>query len=319
MGSAFIRFLFEQTDFSGRVINVDLLTYASSKRSLASCESSPRYTFYQANIHHQAFIEELLLNHEIDAVIHFAAETHVDRSIQHPEVFVDTNIRGTFTLLECIRKYPHIHFHQISTDEVFGSLGEGGTFHEHTPYRPSSPYAASKAASDHLVSSYAKTYGLSITISHSVNNYGPFQHREKLIPCMLHKAFQNKKLPLYGSGQQERSWIYVDDHAFALWTILTKGEKGQAYGICGTDIFTNLAVVKKILSTVLDVPENQLDESAYISHIADRPGHDFRYALDGKKLHSLGYKPKIDFAEGLKKTISWYKKERYANTAFSGR
>ncbi len=313
MGSSFIRFLFEKSDFQGRVINFDLLTYAVHPKSLEGIKFSPRYRFIQGNISDLSLLEEIFSTEQIHAVVHFAAETHVDRSIQSPAIFMDTNIRGTFSLLEMVRRYPSIHFHHISTDEVYGSLGEGNSFYEHSPYRPNSPYAASKASSDHLVRAYAMTYGISTTISHAANNYGPFQYPEKLIPLVIRNALKGKKLPLYGKGNQRRDWIFVEDHARAIWEILQKGQKSEVYNVGGGEEITNLSLVEKIiqiLSQETFFPEEK--GKRLIHFIKDRPGHDFRYFLDTQKIKTqIGFFPKISLEEGLCRTIRWNIKQLF--------
>ena len=216
IGSAFIRYLLKLPEFTGRILNYDLLTYAANLDFLKGFENHPRYRFVQGDIRNQALVEKLLLDCEIDMVVHFAAETHVDRSIASASPFIETNVLGTLSLLEAVKKFPHVHFHHISTDEVYGSLGESGSFSEISAYRPNSPYSASKAASDHLVRAFAQTYRLSTTMSHCSNNYGPCQNREKFIPLMIHNCLKKKPLPVYGRGSNIRDWIYVDDHAEAV-------------------------------------------------------------------------------------------------------
>ncbi len=308
IGSAFIRMLLRMPSFSGRVVNVDKLTYAANLDLLNGFHKHPRYRFFQGDINHTELIEKICLESEIDAIVHFAAETHVDRSIEASAAFVDANIRGTVSLLEVLRKYPHIHFHHISTDEVYGSLGDSGHFTEKSPYRPNSPYSATKAASDHLVRAYAHTYKLSTTISHCSNNYGPGQYPEKLIPLMLSRCLAKQPLPIYGRGANVRDWIYVGDHVDAIWTILRRGQKGQTYNIGGNCEMSNLELVHSLIETLakhLDV-----DPEIYrslIRFVADRPGHDFRYAIDTTKMEEeFGWRPHFSWRQGLKKTVQWY-------------
>ncbi len=224
IGSAFIRYGLKQGIGCEKIVNLDLLTYAADLRNLASVENDPRYLFVQGNICDEALVEKICVEMGIDAIVHFAAESHVDRSISGPRAFYETNVGGTIALLEVVRRHPQIHFHHISTDEVYGSLASEGVFSEDSPYRPNSPYAASKAASDHFVRAYAHTYGISTTLSHCTNNYGPGQHVEKFIPRMIYGCYHRQPLPLYGSGANVRDWIFVDDHSEAVWTILEKGE-----------------------------------------------------------------------------------------------
>ncbi len=305
IGSAFIRYLLKKPTFRGKIVNYDLLTYAASLDALKGLEGHPRYHFIQGDILNQPLVEKILLQHEIDLIVHFAAETHVDRSIASALPFIETNVKGTLSLLEAVRKYPHIHFHHVSTDEVYGSLGESGAFNENSPYRPSSPYSASKAASDHLVRAFAQTYNLSTTLSHCSNNYGPCQYPEKFIPLMITHCLAKKPLPIYGRGANVRDWLYVDDHADALWTILQKGKKDQTYDIGGKTELSNL----ELLHLLIELLEQKIpgDYRSLIRFVQDRPGHDYRYALDTAKIEKeLGWKPKVSLREGLKKTIEWY-------------
>ncbi len=308
IGSAFIRWLIRLPEFEGRIVNLDKLTYAADLKLLKSLEDHPRYRFIQGDILNQKLVEELLETHEIDAVVHFAAETHVDRSIASARPFIETNVQGTLTLLEAVRKLPDIHFHHISTDEVYGSLGESGAFSEMSPYRPNSPYAASKAASDHLVRAFARTYGISTTISHCSNNYGPGQNREKFIPLMICHALEGKPLPVYGRGANIRDWLYVDDHAEAIWRILCHGRQGETYDIGGGEELTNLLLLERLLRILSD--ETGYPLRGYhdlVRHVSDRPGHDFRYAIDtGKIKKDLGWSPNTLMDNGLRKTIRWH-------------
>lgn len=310
IGSAFIRFLLKLPEFHGRILNIDKLTYASDLRLLKSVEGHPRYRFIQGDILHQKKIEELIHTHGIDALVHFAAETHVDRSIASASPFIEANVQGTLSLLEAIRKFPEVHFHHISTDEVYGSLGESGAFSEISPYRPNSPYAASKAASDHLVRAFARTYGIFATISHCSNNYGPGQHREKFIPLMISHALEGKPLPVYGRGANVRDWLYVDDHAEAIWRILCLGKQGETYDIGGGGELANLELLQRLLAILSDETNRPLRTyHDLIRFVSDRPGHDFRYAIDSSKIREeLGWKPKTTLEFGLRKTVRWYAK-----------
>ncbi len=312
IGSAFIRTLLRSSEFSGKIVNFDLLTYAGNLDSLKGFHEHPRYRFIQGDILNQPLVEKILLECEIDAVVHFAAETHVDRSIASAQPFIETNVKGTLSLLEAVRKFPQIHFHHISTDEVYGSLGESGSFNENSPYRPNSPYSASKAASDHLVRAFAHTYGLSATLSHCSNNYGPCQYPEKFIPLMLLHCLEDKPLPVYGRGANVRDWLYVDDHAEAIWTILKRGKKGQTYDIGGGTELSNL----ELLHLLIDLLAKETGKAAeefrlLIRFVADRPGHDFRYSIDGAKIEKeLGWMPRIKIEEGLMRTVRWHLKQQ---------
>lgn len=309
IGSAFIRYLLEKVpEFEGRCVNVDALTYAGNLDNLAEVSADPRYSFEQGDIGDEAFIEELCHRYHIDTVVHLAAESHVDRSIKGPGAFIETNIVGTFHLLEVIRRHPHLHFHHVSTDEVYGCLGSSGAFTEETPYRPNSPYSASKAASDHLVRAYATTYGLSTCLSNCSNNYGPYQFPEKLIPLMILNSMEGRPLPVYGRGENVRDWLYVDDHAAALWLLLTSGKRGHTYNIGGGAERRNIDVVYAIADSVAELqglPTGSLH--GLITYVTDRPGHDFRYAIDSTKLEtSLMWKPQHTFDKGLAATVRWY-------------
>lgn len=307
IGSAFIRYLLQKTDFDGLCVNLDLLTYAGNLKNLTEIEQDPRYIFQQGNICNPACIEHLCFEHQIDTIIHFAAESHVDNSILHPQTFVETNVMGTFHLLETVRKFPHIHFHHVSTDEVYGCLGETGLFTEMTAYHPNSPYSASKAASDHFVRAYGCTYNLSTCISNCSNNYGPFQHPEKLIPLILSNCVNQKPLPIYGQGHNVRDWLYVDDHAKALWILLEHGKRGDTYNIGGESEWRNIDLIHEIIRIFSEIQEcNPADLEKLITYVTDRPGHDYRYAIDCSKIKSeLGWYPEHTFHQGLKKTIHW--------------
>jgi len=313
MGSNFIRYLLTESDFKGRIINVDALTYAGNPENLSGIEDrfSGRYSFVHANICDPQALDTIFKEFHVDAVCHFAAESHVDRSIRGPAEFIRTNIEGTFNLLETARSCPDTLklFHYISTDEVYGSLGAEGYFTEDTPYDPSSPYSASKAAADHLVKAYSRTYHLPVTISNCSNNYGPYQFPEKLIPLMILNAVEGKSLPVYGAGENVRDWIYVDDHSRAVWTIMQKGKRGDAYNIGGKGERRNSDVVEMICDLIDEMkgkPGSQT-RRGLITFVEDRKGHDFRYAMDFSKLHNeLGWAPLESFDTGLKKTIDWY-------------
>ncbi len=308
IGSAFIRYLLTKTSFKGKVVNLDALTYAGNPANLAEVDQDSRYCFVKGDIRNQPFVEEIIGEHGIDAIIHFAAESHVDRSILGPQAFIETNVMGTFHLLEAARKTPGIHFHHVSTDEVYGCLGETGFFTEETPYHPNSPYSASKASSDHLVRAYATTYGLSTCISNCSNNYGPYQFPEKLIPLMIMNCRDRKPLPIYGEGKNVRDWLYVDDHAEALWLLLQQGKKGETYNIGGEQEWRNCDIVHEIIRQSAPLLETTPEElEALITHVKDRPGHDFRYAIDCSKIkRELNWKPSADFSANIRQTIKWY-------------
>lgn len=309
IGSAFIRYLLRSPEFTGKILNYDALTYAGNLSYLDGFQNHPRYRFVQGNILNQSLIQQLLLEHEIDTIVHFAAETHVDRSIASAFPFIETNVKGTLSLLEAARKFPELHFHHVSTDEVYGSLGESGAFNENSPYRPNSPYAASKAASDHLVRAFAQTYRLSTTISHSGNNYGPCQNTEKFIPLMIHNCLKQKPLPIYGHGANVRDWLYVDDHVEGIWRILQRGKKGQVYDIGGRAEVSNLELLHLLIDLIASKrPGNY---HSLIRFVEDRAGHDFRYAIDIAKMErELQWTPKVSLREGLSHTLHWY----FANT-----
>src|SRR6478752_7774107 len=308
IGSAFIRFLFRQAGFSGKIVNLDLLTYAANPDNVAGAVDPARYTFVQGDIGDSELVSRLCREHAVDTLVHFAAESHVDRSIVGPGAFMQANILGTYHLLEVVRAHSHIHFHHVSTDEVYGSLGATGLFTETTPYDPSSPYSASKAASDHLVRAYTRTYGISTTLSNCSNNYGPYHFPEKLIPLMILNLFEGKELPVYGDGLNVRDWLFVDDHAEALWQILTRGRVGQTYNVGGNNEWTNIAIVSKLIELVASLRGRPASElKGLIRYVKDRPGHDRRYAIDSSKLQSeLGWQPAHDLDQGLSETVRWY-------------
>lgn len=316
IGSAVIRHLINNTDY--RIVNLDKLTYAGNLESLASVETSPRYSFRQVDICDQQAVETVFSEQQPNAIMHLAAESHVDRSIDGPADFIDTNIVGTSVLLEVARSYwssisdkTAFRFHHVSTDEVFGSLGTTGLFTEQSPYAPNSPYSASKAASDHLVRAWYETYDLPVVISNCSNNYGPNQFPEKLIPLVILNALQGKPLPVYGKGDQIRDWLYVDDHARALCLVMEQGRLGETYNIGGHNEKTNLDVVTS-LCRILDQrveqhPAGLAQFEDLISFVTDRPGHDQRYAIDAGKIEQeLGWTPQETFETGLARTIDWY-------------
>jgi dTDP-glucose 4,6-dehydratase len=307
IGSAFIRRGFEVFPDLELVVNLDLFTYAGHKKNMVPFSGNPKHVCIKGDIQNSHLVHTVYREYKVEAVVHFAAESHVDRSITEPEAFINTNIKGTFVLLEALRHYPHIHFHHISTDEVYGSIKEG-SFNETSPYRPNSPYAASKAASDHLVRAWGHTYGLSTTISHCSNNYGPCQHEEKFIPRMISHCLQEKPLPVYGQGLNVRDWLYVDDHADAVWRILNAGQKGQVYDIGGTSQKRNIDLLHSLISLVAKkTAKNPLELQKLINFVEDRPGHDFRYAIDSTKISKeLGWQPLHSIEQGLEKTINWY-------------
>lgn len=317
IGCNFVQQSLQETNVE-LVVSLDKLTYAGSLASLKALEKEPRHKFIEGDICDRPLIRKLLKEHEFDAVVHFAAESHVDRSIEGPEVFVQTNVYGTFSLLEETRLYwqqlgeeqkAKFRFLHISTDEVYGTLGETGLFSEETSYAPNSPYSASKAASDHFARAYFHTYGLPVMISNCSNNYGPYQFPEKLIPLMILNALEGKSLPVYGEGKNVRDWLYVEDHCHALRTILEKGLPGEKYNIGGHNEKTNLDIVHTICG-ILDEKQPRQDGRSYaeqIVFVADRPGHDLRYAIDaGKIQRELGWVPRETFETGIRRTIEWY-------------
>jgi dTDP-glucose 4,6-dehydratase len=308
IGSAFVRFGLRHFSRLEKIVNLDKLTYAANLESIAEVEADERYFFALGDICDEALVGRVCAEHKIDAIVHFAAESHVDRSITGPLPFFETNVRGTIALLEVVRRHPHIHFHQISTDEVYGSLQMGAApFCEKSRYEPNSPYSASKAAADHFVRAYAHTYHLSTTLSHCSNNFGPFQHAEKFIPLMVTNCLQKKALPLYGTGENVRDWIYVDDHVEAVWLILQKGKRGEIYDIGGECEKRNCDLVREIIHNVAQATgEKEAELVRLISHVPDRPGHDLRYAIDCSKIkRELNWRPRFDLQTGLKATISW--------------
>lgn len=316
IGSALTRHLLNHTEH--QVLNLDKLTYAGNLESLASVADNPRYRFVQADIADSAAVSQALAEFQPDAIMHLAAESHVDRSIDGPAAFIQTNIVGTYALLEATRSYwmqlepvrkAAFRFHHISTDEVYGDLhGVDDLFTENTPYAPSSPYSASKAASDHLVRAWQRTYGLPVLLTNCSNNYGPYHFPEKLIPLVILNALDGKPLPVYGNGQQVRDWLYVEDHARALIKVVSEGKVGETYNIGGHNEQKNLHVVESICALLDELaPRQNGSYKEQISFVSDRPGHDLRYAIDASKIErELGWKPEETFASGLRKTVHWY-------------
>ena len=317
IGSNFIHFILSN-GYADKIIDLDKLTYAGNPQNLLKYDNDKRYAFVQGDICDQELVQELFLLHKPDVIINFAAESHVDRSIDGPSDFIRTNISGTYTLLQkSLRYYQSLtkedqksfRFHHISTDEVFGSLDNDGIFTEETPYDPSSPYSASKASSDHLVRAWHRTYGLPIIISNCSNNYGPYQFPEKLIPLMILNCLQEKPLPVYGTGENIRDWLFVDDHCDAIHTIIEKGEIGETYNVGGNNEIKNIDIVKTICNLLDNIrpSENLKSYQELITFVKDRPGHDLRYAIDSSKLQNkLGWSPKETFETGIRKTIDWY-------------
>ena len=314
IGSNFIRYVFEKTDFDGRIVNMDTLTYAGNPASLADVERDygERYVFERADIRDREAVKGIFEKYDIDCVCHFAAESHVDRSIVAPDDFVQTNIIGTFNLLQVAKERGEKTelFHHVSTDEVFGSLRDTGYFTETTSYMPHRPYSASKAASDHLVRAYHDTYGLPITISNCSNNYGPYQFPEKLIPLMILNALEGKPLPVYGEGINVRDWLYVDDHCSAVWTVMTKAKAGETYVVGGRCEMRNIDVVKHIAALVDEfaspLPSGK-PRIELMTFVKDRPGHDHRYAIDCARLENdFGWRQTETSDSGFAKTVRWY-------------
>jgi len=315
IGSAVCRYLVQEKKYA--VLNLDKLTYAGVPASLNEIEENDRYRFEQADVCDQEKVTSLFADFEPDAVMHLAAESHVDRSIDGPAAFMKTNIMGTYTMLDCAREYwaglssdrkKDFRFHHISTDEVYGSLDEEGLFEETTPYDPRSPYSASKASSDHLVMAWYHTYGLPVVITNCSNNYGPYQFPEKLIPLMILNALEGRELPIYGKGDNIRDWLYVEDLARALLMAVEKGQLGETYNVGGRNERTNVEVVQTIC-TILDEcrPRSESSYLDLIRFVADRPGHDKRYAIDATKLETeLGWKADENFETGIRKTVQWY-------------
>ena len=317
IGSNFVQFILEQEN-DIRLINLDLLTYAGNLENLQGCENDSRYHFVKGDIRDRALLQKLFAQYDIDTVVHFAAESHVDRSITEPEVFLTTNILGTQALLDAAKAYwktepdnkysreyrEGVRYLQVSTDEVYGALGKNGMFTETTPLSPNSPYSASKASADLMVRAYHQTFGLPVNITRCSNNYGPYQFPEKLIPLMIHNAETDKPLPVYGDGMQIRDWLHVKDHCAAIWTVLKKGKVGEIYNVGGNNEKANIEIVKLILQS-LGKSED------LITYVQDRPGHDRRYAIDNTKITTeLGWKPQYTFEQGIAETIDWYQNHR---------
>ena len=318
IGSNFVQYILDHEQSLALLVNLDLLTYAGNLENLQSVENDPRYRFVKGDIRDRALVGQLFQEYDFDTVVHFAAESHVDRSIVEPELFLTTNIVGTQTLLDAAKRHwklapedkysreyrPGVRYLQVSTDEVYGALGREGMFTETTPLSPNSPYSASKASADLVVRAYHETYGLPVNITRCSNNYGPYQFPEKLIPLMIHNAENNIPLPVYGDGMQIRDWLHVRDHCAAIWTVLNRGEVGEIYNIGGNNEKANIEIVKLILRSLGKGEE-------LITHVKDRPGHDRRYAIDNHKITSeLGWAPAYTFEEGIAQTIRWYLKHR---------
>lgn len=325
IGSHFLKYLFQNTSFTGKAVNLDLITYAADPEALSGEVPAERYVLEQADIRNRNSLKEIFEKYQPDCVVHFAAESHVDKSISGPADFISTNILGTFQLLETAREFwknrNDVLFHHVSTDEVFGSLGTQGKFTEKTPYDPRSPYSASKASSDHLVKAYFHTYGLPVTVSNCSNNYGPGQFPEKLIPLMILNMMEQKPLPVYGDGKNVRDWLYVTDHCEGIYRILESGQLGSTYNLGGDCEKTNLEIIKELcelVSAITNIPEKIYTD--LIRFIPDRPGHDRRYAMDISKIEKeLGWKPATDIEKGLAETVRWYfDKREWADRVRSG-
>ncbi|WP_232622891.1 dTDP-glucose 4,6-dehydratase [Pareuzebyella sediminis] len=319
IGSNFIPYYLKNNPNS-IVINLDKLTYAGNLAHLSEVENNNRYNFIEGDICNKDLIHDIFGDYHIDSIIHFAAESHVDNSITGPKAFIDTNINGTFTLLEAAKSlwltdryqprksFENARFHHISTDEVFGTLGEKGYFNENTPYAPNSPYSASKAASDFLVRSYHHTYGLNVVTSNCSNNYGPKQHDEKLIPTIVRRGLRGQAIPIYGSGENVRDWLFVKDHCEGIEKVFRRGVTGETYVIGGNNEQNNLSIARKICH-ILDEwhPKKNGSYAEQITFVKDRPGHDYRYAIDARKINSqLHWQPTTDFEEGLRQTVQWF-------------
>jgi len=314
IGSAVIRYLINETETT--ILNIDKLTYAGNLESLSPVSNNPRYHFAQVDICDAPALQQVLSQFQPDAIMHLAAESHVDRSIDGPAEFINTNIVGTYSLLETVRSYwqsldsaaqTRFRFHHVSTDEVYGSLGKTGLFTETTPYQPNSPYSASKAASDHLVRAWHHTYNLPIVTTNCSNNYGPYQFPEKLLPLMIINALAGEPLPVYGKGENVRDWLYVEDHARALCLVLEQGQIGETYNIGGHNEKTNLEVVETLCQILDEMRPTSAPHNQLITFVTDRPGHDLRYAIDANKIQkTLGWQPVETFETGLRKTVQWY-------------
>jgi dTDP-glucose 4,6-dehydratase len=311
IGSAVVRQAIGQ---GHEVVNLDALTYAACLDNVAPVADVPGYSFVQGDIRDGALLETVFAQHQPDAVMHLAAESHVDRSIDGPGAFIDTNVVGTYTLLQAARGYweargkpEAFRFHHISTDEVFGSLGDTGQFTEETPYDPRSPYSASKAASDHLVMAWWHTYGLPVVLSNCSNNYGPYHFPEKLIPVVILNALAAKPIPVYGAGENVRDWLFVEDHADALLTVVSNGQVGRSYNIGGENEARNIDLVRMICALMDEMVPDGAPHDRLITFVTDRPGHDLRYAIDPKRMRGeLGWRPSVTLEEGLRRTVRWY-------------
>jgi dTDP-glucose 4,6-dehydratase len=316
IGTNFIHYMLgPSSGFGGRIVNLDKLTYAGNPQNLEAVDKlqgGDRYFFERADICDRASVEAVMDEYEIDAIVHFAAESHVDRSIHGPEEFVRTNVMGTFILLDVARvtwkDRQDVLFHHVSTDEVYGTLGESGYFTETTPYDPRSPYSATKASSDHLAMAYCHTYGLPVTLTHCSNNYGPYQFPEKLIPLMISNMLNGKELPIYGDGKNIRDWLYVEDHNSAVWLVMQKGAMGGKYNIGGENEWENNSLLERLIEIVSAETQKTIAEiRPSIVYVKDRPGHDRRYAIDCSKIKKeLGWTQSLTFEEGLRKTVRWY-------------
>ena len=310
IGSALVRRLIRETDC--RVVNVDKLTYAGNLDSLLEVDAHPRHYFEQTDVSDAPAMRALFQRYQPDAVLHLAAESHVDRSIDGPAPFIESNIVGTFVLLETAREYQdasgkEVRFVHVSTDEVFGSLGDHGFFTPETPYQPSSPYSASKAAADHLARAWQRTYDLPVIVTNCSNNYGPYQFPEKLIPLTILKGLAGEELPVYGKGENVRDWLFVDDHARALHIILEQGVPGETYLIGGHEERRNIDVVRTICAILDEVQPEGAPHEELVRFVTDRPGHDARYAIDASRItRELGWRPQVSFEEGLRRTVDWY-------------
>jgi len=328
-GAGFIggNFVLEAVAQGVRVVNLDALTYAGNRDTLSSLDGDDRHVFVEGDIGDRALVAKLLAEHKPQAIVNFAAESHVDRSIDGPAAFIQTNVVGTLALLECARDYwkalpaaerEAFRFLHVSTDEVYGSLGDTGAFTEETPYAPNSPYSASKAASDHLVRAFHHTYGLPVLTTNCSNNYGPYQFPEKLIPLIIQRALSGEPLPVYGDGKNVRDWLFVSDHCAAIRTVLDKGQVGETYNVGGDAERQNIEVVK-VICALLDQRRPREDgkpRESQITYVKDRPGHDRRYAIDASKLkRELGWQPTVNFEQGIARTVDWY----LANQAWAGR
>ena len=311
IGSAVVRLAVAR---GHEVVNLDALTYAANLENVAAAAKSNLYSFEQADIRDRAALDRIFATHNPDAVMHLAAESHVDRSIDGPGEFIQTNVTGTFNMLEAARahwtrvgKPEGFRFHHISTDEVFGTLGETGKFTEDTPYAPNSPYSASKAASDHLVRAWAETYGLPVVMTNCSNNYGPFHFPEKLIPVVILNALHGRPIPVYGKGENVRDWLYVEDHADALLLVVAKGKLGRSYNIGGENEAKNIDIVRTICALLDEMRPDGAPHDRLITYVTDRPGHDLRYAIDPSRIREeLGWRPSVTLEEGLRRTVRWY-------------